>query len=450
MLRSETMVAVVEDERSSVEAALTRINQNDVRLVDLQFSDITGGAKALTIPVELLAATLRQGYRFDGSALTGLRQVELDLYLVPDPGTLVIFPESDEGGRRAQLSCSVLRRDGQPFAGDPRSVLERTLASAREAGFDYRVGIEVEFYLLPDDPGAPIRPHGAGYFDVGEDRVVATRDEVLTTLQQMGIGVGGAHHETGPGQEELDLLPADALRMADQLITARQVVRSVAQRRGLRATFMPKPMSDAPGSGMHIFQQFARYPDGGDALRVDQNELSMIGRQVIGGQLAHAPGMCLVVCPTVNSYKRLNAGHRAPRHATWAHVSQASLIRVPSLAEGEDTALEFRSPDPMANPYLSFAVALASALDGIRHGEEPPDALDESFVSYDDEELQRLGIPRLPGTLGEAIHAFTEDSTIHATVGDYVVDQLLTVKRAEWEDYRRQVSQWELARYGDA
>src|SRR5215217_4527509 len=170
------MVAVVEDERSSVEAALSRINQNDVRLVDLQFSDITGGAKALTIPVELLAPTLRQGYRFDGSALTGLRQVELDLYLVPDPGTLVIFPESDEGERRAQLSCSVLRRDGQPFAGDPRSVLERTLASAREAGFDYRVGIEVEFYLLPDDPGAPLRPRdGAGYFDVGEDRVAATR-----------------------------------------------------------------------------------------------------------------------------------------------------------------------------------------------------------------------------------------------------------------------------------
>jgi glutamine synthetase len=445
------MVAVVEDERSSVEAALTRINENDVRLVDLQFSDITGGAKALTIPVELLAQTLRQGYRFDGSALTGLRQVELDLYLVPDPGTLVVFPESDEGERRAQLSCSVLRRDGQPFAGDPRSVLERTLASAREAGFDYRVGIEVEFYLLPDEPGEPLRPHdGAGYFDVGEDRVVATRDEVLTTLQQMGIGVGGAHHETGPGQEELDLLPTGALRMADQLITARQVVRSVAQRRGLRATFMPKPMSDAPGSGMHIFQQFSRYPDGGDALRINRDELSIIGRQVIGGLLAHAPGMCLVVCPTVNSYKRLNAGHRAPRHATWAHVSQASLIRVPSLAEEEDTALELRSPDPMANPYLSFAVALASALDGIRHVEEPPDALDESFVSYDDEELQRLGIPRLPGTLGEAIHAFTEDSTIHATVGDYVVDQLLTVKRAEWEDYRRHVSPWELARYGDA
>jgi glutamine synthetase len=445
----KSMVAAVGGEVAA-EAALERIGRDGIRLIDLRFSDITGGAKTLTIPAELLGPTLAHGYRFDGAALTGLRQVELDLYLAPDPSTLVILPLLEGGEPRGQLSCSVLRRDGQPFAGDPRSVLERTLATAREAGFDYRVGVEIEFYLLWPDAPTPGPRGSAGYFDIGEDRVVATRDEILTTLQGMGLGIGGAHHETGPGQEELDFPATDALRMADQLIIARQVIRSVAQRRGMRATLMPKPFTEAPGSGMHVFQQLRRRADKSDALRIDHDQLSPVARHMIGGQLAHAPGMCLVTSPTVNSYKRLNAGHRAPRHATWARVSQASLIRVPSWAPDEETALELRSPDPMANPYLAFSVALACALDGIKHAEEPPEPLDESFVVYDDGELQRLGIPRLPGTLGEALAPFAQDGVVQATLGDYVFDQLLTVKRAEWEDYRRHVSPWELARYGDA
>src|SRR5215217_1824845 len=260
-----------------------RVNDAGARLIDLQFSDISGGAKALTIPAELLGATLQRGYRFDGSALTGgLRNVELDLYLLPDPHTLVIFPSLEGGETRARLCCSVQRRDGQPFAGDPRSVLARGLATARELGFDYKVGIEMEFYLLRRDPNNPIPPlDAAGYFGVGEDVITSTRDEVLTTLQTMGIGIGGAHHETGPGQEELDLPETDALRMADQLITVRQVIRSVAQRRGLRATFMPKPMLEAPGSGMHIFQQL-NYLDGGDALRDEREELSQTAYWMIG------------------------------------------------------------------------------------------------------------------------------------------------------------------------
>jgi glutamine synthetase len=443
------MVAV-SGAHEAAEGALDRIGRASVRLVDLRFSDITGGAKTLTIPAELLATTLERGYRFDGSALTGLRQVELDLYLAPDPSTLVVFPTLDGGQRRAQLSCSVLRRDGHPFAGDPRSVLERALAAAREAGYDYRVGVEIEFYLLEEGATAPGPRDGAGYFDTGEDRTAATRDAVVMTLQEMGIGVGGAHHETGPGQQELDLFATGALRMADQLIVVRQVVRSVAQRHGLRATFMPKPFTDAPGSGTHVFQQLARYPGGEDALREGDEALSPTARGLIGGQLAHAPGMCLVTNPSVNSYKRLNAGHRAPRHATWARVSQASLIRVPSWAPDEETAIELRSPDAMANPYLAFAVALTCGLDCIKHGEEPADPLDESFVVYDDAELRRLGIPRLPATLGEALAPYSQDDVVRSALGDYVFDQLLTVKRAEWEDYRGHVSPWELARYGDA
>lgn len=441
--------AIVRDE-ALTSAVLDRIGREGVRLVDLQFSDIAGGAKALTIPAELLRPTLQSGYRFDGSALTGgLRKVELDLYLLPDPRTLVVFPANVTGERRARLCCSVHRRDGQPFAGDPRSVLERGLAAARAEGFEYQIGIEMEYYLLRSDGQHASALDAAGYFGVGEDDVSSTRDEVLTTLQTMGIGVGGAHHETGPGQEELDLPEADALRMADQLITVRQVIRSVAQRRGLRATFMPKPMADAPGSGMHIFQQLA-WTEGGDALRTEHDELSQFAYWMIGGQLAHATGMCAVVCPSVNSYKRLNAGHRAPRHATWARVSQASLIRVPSWASGENAEIELRCPDALANPYLAFAVALACGLDGIRNRIDPPDSLDESFTAFEDTDLQRRGVTRLPGTLGEALIAFAEDSVVQETVGAYITDQLLTVKRDEWEAYRSHVSPWEFGRYVDA
>lgn len=438
------------DREAAATWALDRAGQAGVELVDLLFSDITGGAKALTIPVGLLGETLRSGYRFDGAALTGgLRQVELDLYLAPDPATLVIYPTPEGAQPRARLCCTVVRRDGRPFDGDPRSVLERTLATAREAGFDYRVGIEMEFYLVKGDLSEPHRAAGgAGYFDVGEDAGSRTRDEILVALQAMGISIGGAHHETGPGQQEIDLRPTGALQMADQLITVRQTIRDVANRNGLRATFMAKPFGDAPGSGLHIFQHVHDLA-GNDALQADDGSLSRVGYSAIAGQLAHAPGMCVVLCPTVNSYKRLNAGHRAPRHASWAHISQSSLIRVPSPAPGESAALELRCPDPLANPYLAFSVALSAALWGIQNGEEPPHPLEESLSAYDDAGMQRIGVPRLPGTLGEALLALAADPVVQDALGDYITDQLITVKRAEWEEYRAYVGPWELLRYGD-
>ncbi len=442
----------VERGPEATEAVLERVARDGVSLVDLQFSDIAGGARAMTIPADLLPPTLARGYRFDGSAVTGgLREVELDLYLVPDPTTLVVFG-TGQAPRRARLACSVRRRDGQPFAGDPRSTLERALAAAAEAGYDYRVALEIEFYLFPQGDAAPRpSPDHAGYFGVGEETIAGTRDEIVATLHALDIEVGGAHHETGPGQEELDLLPVGALRMADQLLTVRQTIRAVAERRGLRASFMPKPLAEAPGSGMHVFQCLGRLADGGDALRGEGDDLSAVGRHAIAGQLAHAPALCAVACPTVNSYKRLAAGHRAPRHATWARLSQASLIRVPSSWPGEDAAveLELRCPDNMANPYLALAVALGCALDGVRQGEEPPAPFDEGLVRYDDAELDRRGVPPLPVTLGDALSALAEDDVVRDALGDYVRDQLLVVKRAEWADYRRHVSPWEHARYDE-
>jgi glutamine synthetase len=235
-------------------------------------------------------------------------------------------------------------------------------------------------------------------------------------------------------------------------MTVRQVIRSVAERRGFRATFMPKPLTDAPGSGMHLFQRLASLVDGTDLIRSAEapDELSKIARHLIAGQLVHAGAMCAVTCPTVNSYKRLAAGHRAPRHALWARVGQAALIRVPAWAAGEDGALELRCPDAMANPYLAVAVVLGCALDGIRKGEEPPSPLDESLVAYDEAELHKLGVPSLPRTLGQALDALAEDDVVRATLGDYIFDQLLTVKREEHDAYRRYVTPWEHMKYGDA
>jgi glutamine synthetase len=433
------------------EETLERVAREHVRLVDLHFSDIAGGGRLMTIPVDLLPSVLEHGYRFDGSAVTGgQREVELDLFLVPDGATLVTYLEPSGIGRRARFSCSVRRRDGQPFAGDPRSVLERNIAEAREAGFTYKVAIELEYYLFrPDNAGFLPPPDAAGYFGTGPGLGTGTRDDVVASLAEMGIPVGGAHHETGPGQEELDLLPADPLRMADTVLTVREVIRAVAERHGLRANFMPKPLADAPGSGMHIFQQLHHVADERDALRGDGDTISILARHAIAGQLEHARGMSAIVCPTVNSYKRLAAGHRAPRHATWARLSQASLIRVPSWGPATDSTveLELRSPDNMANPYLALAVALASAVDGIRRAEEPSLALDENLVRLDESEMIRLGVPSLPQTLGDALNALAEDDVIRTALGDYVCDQFLTVKRAEWSDYRRYVSPWERERY---
>jgi glutamine synthetase len=330
-------------------------------------------------------------------------------------------------------------------------VLERNLAAAREMGYEYKVAIELDYYLFPPDAAAAAPPpDGAGYFGTGAGLGTGTRDDVLASLAAMGIRVGGAHHETGPGQQELDLLPGDALRMADTVLTVREVIRAVAERHGLRANFMPKPLPDAPGSGMHVFQRLHRIADGSDALRGEGDSIALGARYAIAGQLAHARAMCAIVCPSVNSYKRLAAGHRAPRHATWARMSQASLIRIPASgpATGSAVELELRSPDNMANPYLALAVALASAMDGIRREEEPPLASDENLIRTDDAELTRLGVPSLPQTLGEALNVLADDDLMRLALGDFVCDQFLLVKRAEWNDYRRYVSPWERERYG--
>jgi glutamine synthetase len=453
--RLDMSVATVTPSPERIQQALESLTEHDVTLVNLQFSDIAGGTRTVTVPVSLMPVIFERGYRFDGAAMAGgQRQVELDLFLTPDAATLTIFPRPAEGPRLAQFFCWVTRRDGQPFAGDPRWTLQRQLQLAASLGFDYQVGIEMEFYLYRGESvgAASLLPSASstGYFGDGEDITADTRDEIVATLQELGVGVNGAHHETGPGQQELDLRHSGGIRIADQIITTRQIIRRVAHRHGMGATFMAKPFAEAPGSGMHLFQRLLHYPDGHDLLTDPDGTdgLTPTARHMIGGQLNHAQGMSAILCTTVNSYKRLADGHRAPKHATWARVSQASLLRLPASTAGIAADIELRSPDPMANPYLAIAVALGGALDGIRNQEDPTAPLDENLVTYDEAELNRLGVPRLPQTMGEALEALAGANVIRETLGDYIFDQLLSVKRAEWSEYRRHVSPWEQMRYG--
>jgi glutamine synthetase len=442
--------------REDIQDAIHALGEHDVQLVSLQFSDIAGGARTVTIPVSLLPRVFHRGYRFDGAAMAGgERQVEVDLFLMPDPSTLTIFPKQPGKPRGAQLYCWVTRRESQPFAGDPRTILQRQLQRAAAMGIDYRAGIELEFYLYTGDSlteaarAADLIDNG--YFGDGGDDTAAARDEIVASLHELGVGVHGAHHETGPGQQELDLRHSGGIRIADQLMTTRQVIRQVARQYGMRATFMAKPFPDLPGSGMHIFQRVLSLDDGEDLLRdeADAHGMSTMAQHMIAGQLAHAPAMSAILNTTVNSYKRLADGHRAPAWATWARVSRGSLLRVPTAGTEQPTDLELRSPDALANPYLAIAVALGAAIDGIANEMEPPPPFDENLVSYDEDEFHRLGAVRLPQTMGEALDEMATNDVMRSVLGTYIFDQLLSVKRAEWADYRRHVSPWEHARYGD-
>lgn len=443
-------------DQQDIQNAIDRLDEENVTLVNLQFTDIAGGIRTVTIPVSLLPTVFGRGYRFDGAAMAGgARQVEIDLFLIPDTNSMTIFPRLEDGPRQAQIFCWVTRRNGQPFAGDPRSALQRQLQEAARLGLDYRVGVELEFYLYKGDDlaNATLLPESTatGYFGDGEDTTADVRAKIVATLHQLGVCIHGGHHETGPGQQELDLRHRGGIGMADQIITTRQVIRQIASEHGMRATFMAKPFANTPGSGMHLFQRILSYPDRTDLLQdPDSNHgLSPIASHMIAGQIAHAAEMSAIVCTTVNSYKRLADGHRAPSHATWARVSHSSLLRVPATPSGTSADIELRSPDTMANPYLAIAAALGTALDGIRNAMEPRTPLDENLVSYADDELTRLGIPPLPQTLGEALDMLSRSDVVRNVLGEYIFDQLLAVKRAEWADYRRHVSPWEHMRYGD-
>ena len=439
--------------RTKGEAALDVMERAEaarVRHVNLQFTDVMGAVKTVTIPAAQLRAAVEHGTWFDGSSVESFaRTAESDMYLVPDPETFQLLPWAAEP--TARLICWATTPDGEPYPGDPRGALRRALDTAATLGYDYLVGPEIEFFLLERDTAGVLLPptnDRSSYFDYSTDRSAALRQSMVTALQAMGIDVNTAHHEVAGGQHEIDIGASPALKAADDVVTFRYALKAVAQPAGVIASFMPKPFDDLPGSGMHVHQSLLRHGDSANAFSgSDDYGLSDIAKHFIAGQLHHAVGICAVLAPLVNSYKRLVRGFEAPIFVSWARTNRGALIRVPHVGRAEVTRVELRSPDPSCNPYLAFAVMLRSGLDGIERRLPLPAPVEESLYGFDDSELQRRNVAVLPDNLEDAIDALESDSVVIDALGEHLAERFIEAKRMEWREYRGQVTAWELSQY---
>jgi glutamine synthetase len=440
---------------TTADDVLQRSEEEHVRFVNLQFTDITGAVKSVTIPIEQFAGSIEHGTWFDGSSIEGFARIaESDMYLKPDVNTFRIIPWERGENTTARVICQVFTPNGQPFPGDPREVLIRTLREAQEMGFDFYTGPELEFFLLvPGEDGAdkPLPHDQGGYFDLSTDLASTVRKEMVNALQGMGINVEASHHEVAIGQHEIDFRYGEALQTADNAVTFKYTLKAIAEQHGLHATFMPKPIFGVNGSGMHVHQSMFRAGTDENAF-VDQNDeygLSDVAKQFIAGQLAHARGMSSVLASLVNSYKRLVPGYEAPVYISWARVNRSALIRVPQITRAnlKSTRIELRFPDPSANPYLAFAVMLAAGLDGIKRKLELPPPVEENLYHFTEERRRERGIEMLPGSLVEALQALQEDEVIQSGLGEHVYERFLEAKTEEWDEYRMQVTPWELKRY---
>jgi glutamine synthetase len=424
---------------------------HDVKFIRLWFTDILGMLKSVAITIEELEHALTDGVSFDGSAIEGFaRHDETDMIAVPDVQTFQLLPWRPREQAVARMFCDIMLPDGKPFDGDPRWVLKRTLASAAESGYTFYVSPEVEFFYFKDRQRPEPLDRG-GYFDLTPlDGGSDMRRETVLTLEDMGIPVALSHHEAAPSQHEMDLRYADALAMADAVMTFRLVVKEVAMRHGVHASFMPKPLPDENGSAMHLQQSLFRGESNAFHDASQPMHLSGTARHYMAGLLRHAPEITLVTNQWVNSYKRLVPGFEAPTHVTWSPKNRADLVRVPDRRpslEVEATRLEYRSPDPACNPYLAFAALLAAGLAGIE-GEYPlPEPLERSVVEMSEAEVRARDIPQLPSSLGEAIAHFERSELMRQTLGDYVWGTLVANKKLEWRDYQAQVTPYEVDRY---
>ena len=437
---------------ASLQDLVDQVAKNQVKFIDLQFTDVVGVVKNITIPAAQLESAVNEGIWFDGSAIEGFARVaESDMHLRPVLSTFAILPWLTGAEATARLICDVYTPDAQPFQGDPRAVLQRVLAEAAEMGFNYHTGPELEFFLLkpnPDGSLVPPQPHdSASYFDAPSDMAAGLRRQMATALETFGIQVEAMHHEVATGQHEIDFRYSDGLTTADNAVTLRLALKVIAQLNGLYCTFMPKPIRGIAGSGMHVHQSLTFAASGKNAFADpgDEYGLSTIAKQFIAGQLVHAKGMCAVLAPLVNSYKRLVAGYEAPVHISWARINHSALIRVPRASQAESTRLELRCPDPSCNPYLAFAVMLAAGLDGIRRKLPAPDATEEALLLQDGRRRNPLEI--LPESLNQALNAMEQDEVVRAALGVTIFNRFIDAKRLEWEAYRSEVTPWELSQY---
>lgn len=425
----------------------------NVSIIRLQFTDILGSVKNVAITRSQLEKALDNKCMFDGSSIEGFVRIEeSDMYLYPDYDTFCVLPwHADKGqGKIARLICDVYRHDGEPFEGCPRYILKRAIAEAEKMGLTFNVGSECEFFLFNlDERGKPTveTDDCGGYFDLGpSDKGEDCRRSIVHALEAMGFEIEASHHECAPAQHEIDFKYAQALRAADDVITFKYAVKTISQRHGLHATFMPKPIYGIAGSGMHT--NMSLFKDGKNIFfdPEDDINLSADAYHFIAGIMEHIKPMTAVLNPLVNSYKRLVPGHEAPMYIAWSAKNRSPLIRVPS-ARGSSTRVELRSPDPAGNPYLVMALCLMAGLDGIKRKLECPSSVDTNIFDMSETEIKKAGIELLPSSLEEATAALENDEFMISVLGDHVYSKYLEAKKAEWLAYRRRISQWEIDRY---
>ena len=437
--------------RYSKEDIIRMVHEQDVEFIRMQFTDIFGQLKNVAITASQIEKAVDNQIMIDGSSIEGFVRIEeSDQYLRPDLDSFAILPWRPQHGRVARLICDVYNPDGTPFIGDPRGALKRVLKKAADMGYSFNVGPELEFFLFEtDEQGKPTTRTGdeAGYFDLGPlDHGESTRREICMALEAMGFEIEASHHEVAAGQHEIDFKYADALTTADRIMTFKLAVKSISQKNGLHATFMPKPVFGINGSGMHT--NMSLFKDGRNVFfdESDPRKLSKIAYSFIAGILAHVKGMAAITNPLVNSYKRLVPGYEAPCYLAWSASNRSALIRIPA-ARGQATRVELRCPDPACNPYLTLAVCLAAGLDGIEKGMTPPEETTENIFAMDAETRAAKGIDSLPGSLSESVDAMEKDAVVAEALGRHIFDYYTAGTRREWDDYRTAVSDWEIAKY---
>jgi glutamine synthetase len=435
----------------TIDQLLKTIRDKNVEFLRLQFTDIQGLVKSVSIPATRLGKALDSGTGFDGSSIEGFARIqESDMLLRPDISSFAILPwRARENKNVARLICDVYKPSGQPFEGDPRYVLKRAMKKAEEMGYTMNVGPELEFFLFNMENGrATTKPHDfAGYFDFGPvDLAEDIRREIVLALTEMGFNIEASHHEVAKGQHEIDFTYGEALRTADNVVTFKYVTRTIAMKNGLAATFMPKPIYGAAGSGMHVNISLFKGEENAFFDPEAKMQLSDLARYFVGGLLEHAPAITAITNPLINSYKRLVSGFEAPVYIGWSGPNRSSLIRVPS-GRGLSTRLEFRSPDPSCSPYLGFAAVLAAGLDGVKRKIDPGDPVDLNIYDLSDAERERLGIQTLPSNLREALDYLEEDKVIRDALGEHVYANFSRLGSLEWKMYNNHVHPWEVERY---
>jgi len=435
----------------SKEYILKTAKEHDVKFIWLWFTDILGMLKSFAITVEELEGALEDGMGFDGSSIEGFARIdESDMIALPDPDTFQLVPWRPREHRAvARMFCDVMKPGGEPFDGDPRYVLKRNLKRAADLGYTFYVGPELEYFYFRDSKGTETLDAG-GYFDMTtQDAATDLRRETVLNLEEMGIGVEYSHHEVAPSQHEIDMRYTDALTMADNVMTYRLIVKQVAQKNGVYATFMPKPVFGINGSGMHVHQSLFKGGKNAFFDASDSYHLSEIAKSYIAGLLKYAPEITSVTNQWINSYKRLVPGYEAPVYLSWAMRNRSDLIRVPEYKPGKENAtrIEFRSPDPACNPYLAFSVMLAAGLEGIENGYKAPEPIEENVYEMGEEERQKRGIGTLPPDLLEAIQLTEKSDLVRGALGEHVFNNFICNKKIEWDLSRTQVSEYELNRY---